>query len=459
MAENFYTILTNTGKAKIANATALGDKVNFTTLKAGDSNGNYYNPTETQEDLIHTVWQGNINSITTDEKNPNWITIAVVIPSDIGGFTIREVGIFDDAGDMLAIGKYPETYKPQVADGSTKDITIRMILEVSNSASVTLKVDPTVTLATKTDFYNLAGAGRTTETVKGNSDDIKALKQDYEYQAPTISNTQVQLVKHSDTNILKFKLDSNLSGNITISTDAGATEKPLVDTDGTQVASLEKGFVEVVADADFFTLRNRGGLSTTDKQNLIDIANEAESNNSTVKTDIINSVNTTLSKTLNTDSVWNQIKAAIDEGDSNALPSNIKKGIIINKVLGTLDIESLGGKKWASGTTKAGEQTSFVYADSSGAYSAYPLTIPIAFEPSLVLAVYHLSISNYLCVYSNIYDGIYAKTSKIISYTGRNDKLDVVNCKGDISPAGITSNGFVIPAIGTGWQYDWIAIE
>jgi phage-related tail fiber protein len=177
LAEKFYTILTNTGKAKIANATALGDKVNFTTLKAGDSNGNYYNPTETQEDLIHEVWQGNINSITTDPDNPNWIVVEVIIPSSVGGFIIREVGIFDDAGDMLAIGKYPETYKPQVADGSTKDITIRMILEVSNSASVTLKVDPTVTLATKTDFYNLAGSGRTTETVKGNADVISKIGQ------------------------------------------------------------------------------------------------------------------------------------------------------------------------------------------------------------------------------------------------------------------------------------------
>ncbi|EDK33945.1 phage tail protein [Clostridium kluyveri] len=155
MAESFYTILTNVGKAKIANATALGTKVNFTTLKVGDSNGTYYNPTEAQEDLVHTVWQGNINSITTDLDNPNWIFIIVPIPSNVGGFTIREVGIFDDEGYMLAVGKYPETYKPQAADGSTKEITIRTILEVSNSASVTLKIDPTVTFATQEDIQEL----------------------------------------------------------------------------------------------------------------------------------------------------------------------------------------------------------------------------------------------------------------------------------------------------------------
>lgn len=346
MAENFYTILTNTGKAKIANATALEDKVNFTTLKAGDSNGNYYNPTETQEDLIHTVWQGNINSITTDPDNPNWIVVEVVIPSNVGGFIIREVGIFDDEGNMLAIGKYPETYKPQVADGSTKDITIRMILEVSNSASVTLKVDPTVTLATKTDFNNLAGTGRTTETVKGNADDIKAHKQDYEYQTPTISNTHIQLVKHSDTKILKFKLDADLTGNITISTDAGATEKPLVDTDGTQVTDLDKGFVEVVADADFFTLRNKGGLSLSDKQDLIDIANEAEANNSTTRENLINTINNVLNANLSSSTTWNEINNYLTENGINFIPDNIKQNINIfgkTGILPTIDLPVSAG--------------------------------------------------------------------------------------------------------------------
>lgn len=152
MAEQFYTILTAIGKAKIANATALGNKVNFTTLKVGDGGGKYYNPTETQEDLINAVWQGNMNSISVDKKNPNWIVIEVIIPSNIGGFVIREAGIFDDEGVLIAVGKYPETYKPKAEDGSTKDLIIKMILEVSNTSTVTLKVDPTVILATKKDI-------------------------------------------------------------------------------------------------------------------------------------------------------------------------------------------------------------------------------------------------------------------------------------------------------------------
>lgn len=151
MAEQFYTILTQVGKAKIANATALGTKVNFKEIAVGDGKGNYYNPTENQTELVNEVWRGQINHVEVDNTNPNWIKISIVIPSTIGGFTIREAGIFDDEGNMIAIGKYPETYKPILDDGSSKDLLINMILEVSNTSSVTLKVDPTVILATKKD--------------------------------------------------------------------------------------------------------------------------------------------------------------------------------------------------------------------------------------------------------------------------------------------------------------------
>ncbi|CBZ04396.1 tail fiber protein [Clostridium botulinum H04402 065] len=152
MAEQFYTILTKIGKAKIANSTALGTKVNFCKLQVGDSNGTYYNPTEDQTELKHKVWEGNINSISIDENNPNWIIIEVLLPSNVGGFMIREAAILDDEDNVVAIAKYPETYKPLTQDGSSKDILIRTILEVSNTSSVTLKVDPTVILATKKDI-------------------------------------------------------------------------------------------------------------------------------------------------------------------------------------------------------------------------------------------------------------------------------------------------------------------
>ncbi|WP_317049834.1 phage tail protein, partial [Clostridium neonatale] len=155
MAAQFYTILTEIGKAKIANSGAMGTKVNFTKLKIGDGNGSYYNPTEKQTDLVNTKWEGNITHVGTDEKNPNWIVIEVMVPANVGGFTIREYGAFDDEGNMLAISKCAETYKPTADDGSTKELLIKMILAVSNTENITLKIDPTIIFAKKSEIEEL----------------------------------------------------------------------------------------------------------------------------------------------------------------------------------------------------------------------------------------------------------------------------------------------------------------
>ena len=194
MAENFYTILTAVGKAKIANAQALGTTVILTQMAAGDGNGAYYNPTEAQTTLVNQVWSGALSSIDVDTENPNWIVVEAVIPTADGGFMVREVGLFDDDGDMIAVGKYPETYKPVLGEGSAKDLYVRMIIEVTNASVVTLKIDPAVVLATKKNVddakadantytdnkvANLAGAGRMTETVKGNADALAAHLADY----------------------------------------------------------------------------------------------------------------------------------------------------------------------------------------------------------------------------------------------------------------------------------------
>lgn len=156
MSENFYTILTNLGKAKLANASILNEKVNFKTLVLGDSNGDYYEPTENQESLRNEVYRVNISSIKIDENNPNWIIVKSVIAGSVGGFTIREVGILDDEDNLLAIAKYPQTYKPNTNDGSIKDLIINIILEVSNASTVSMKVDPTVILTTKKDLEEKA---------------------------------------------------------------------------------------------------------------------------------------------------------------------------------------------------------------------------------------------------------------------------------------------------------------
>ncbi|MFJ5766732.1 phage tail protein [Lysinibacillus sp. NPDC093210] len=149
MAENFYTILTNAGMAAFANAQVSQSKVDFSVIAVGDSNGAYYNPVAAATKLANEVWRGPINSISIDEKNPNWLVIEAVIPATAGGFSIREIGVFNPAGVLLAIGKVPETYEPAAEQGSLKDLYLRMILEVSNASAVTLRVDPAVIFASK----------------------------------------------------------------------------------------------------------------------------------------------------------------------------------------------------------------------------------------------------------------------------------------------------------------------
>ncbi|WP_270943217.1 phage tail protein [Romboutsia lituseburensis] len=169
MSEQFYTILTKIGKAKIANSAALGNQVNLVKFQIGDGNGAYYSPSEDQTQLKNKVWEGNISSVRIDDENPNWIVLETLIPGTDGGFMVREAAAVDNEGNLIAIGKYPETYKPVAGDGSIKDLIIKMIIEVSNTSAVTLKVDPTVILATKNDILSLD------KKISKNTSDIKVL--------------------------------------------------------------------------------------------------------------------------------------------------------------------------------------------------------------------------------------------------------------------------------------------
>lgn len=149
VAEQFYTIMTDLGLAAFANATIMQTDVDFAKIAVGDGNGGYYTPTKDMTSLRNKVWEGAISSVSIDEDNENRIVVVGVIPSEVGGFTIREIGIFDKDNALLAIGKMPETYKPVLAQGSAKDLYLEVILEVTNASSVVLKVDPTFIYASK----------------------------------------------------------------------------------------------------------------------------------------------------------------------------------------------------------------------------------------------------------------------------------------------------------------------
>lgn len=145
----FYTLLTDIGQAKIANAIALGQTIEITHLAVGDGGGASPTPESDATALVNEVRRAPINTSKVDGDNPNWIVVEQVLPPDVGGWTIREIGIFDVDGDLIGYGNYPETYKPVLSEGSSRTQTVRFVLEVSDTAAVTLKVDPSVVLATR----------------------------------------------------------------------------------------------------------------------------------------------------------------------------------------------------------------------------------------------------------------------------------------------------------------------
>ncbi|EKS58827.1 phage tail fiber protein [Citrobacter freundii ATCC 8090 = MTCC 1658 = NBRC 12681] len=149
MATKYFALLTNIGAAKLAKATALGTKVEITQMAVGDGNGVLPTPDPAQTALIHEIRRAPLNMLTVDPANASQIIAEQVIPEDVGGWWIREIGLFDKDGDMIAVANCAETYKPQLQEGSGRVQAIRVILIVSSTEAVTLKIDPAVVLATR----------------------------------------------------------------------------------------------------------------------------------------------------------------------------------------------------------------------------------------------------------------------------------------------------------------------
>ncbi|MDB0440952.1 hypothetical protein C4R89_15720 [Clostridioides difficile] len=153
--KSYYTILTNIGKAKIANASLVGEKVDFVKIQLGDGGGNEYNPTEEQTVLKNVVWEGKVGNVKTDEAMTNCLILESLIPSGAGGFVVREIGYLDTEGNLLAISKYRSAYKPKVEDGAVIDMKVKTIFVVSNVNNIELKIDPTIIFATLKDLQDL----------------------------------------------------------------------------------------------------------------------------------------------------------------------------------------------------------------------------------------------------------------------------------------------------------------
>lgn len=151
----YYTVLTNLGAQKVAAAITGGPALELTDLVVGDGGGgNFYEnhdreSLKSRSGLVNQRWSGPLYLVDKDPQNPAWAITEGQVPVDVGGWYIREVGIKDSAGDLIAIGVYPETYKPVLAAQIGADLTLRSIIEVGDANTVTLKIDPSVVQATR----------------------------------------------------------------------------------------------------------------------------------------------------------------------------------------------------------------------------------------------------------------------------------------------------------------------
>lgn len=199
MTAKYFAILTNQGAARLANAAALGTKLNLTQMAVGDANGTLPTPDPAQTKLINQKRIAPLNLLTVDPANTSQIIAEQIIPENEGGFWIREIGLYDDDGILIAVANCPETYKPQLQEGSGRTQTIRMILIVSSTSAITLKIDPAVVLATRQYVDDKI------IEVKGYADDL--MKKHVEAANP---HKQYPLI----ANALKEMVDAGLAGGV-----------------------------------------------------------------------------------------------------------------------------------------------------------------------------------------------------------------------------------------------------
>lgn len=187
----YGTLITRIGLAKIANAQVTQSTVGLEYIALGDGNGAHYVPTQDQTELVNEVWRGPIANLSIDPNNNNRIIADAVIPNTAGGFTIREIGLFDEDNYLIAVGQYPETYKPLLNEGISEELLIHFTIETANANVVKLAIDPTVIIASRSYVDGKVGEVR---------DDLTAHKADYE-QFKSETETNLASIVKIKTNV------------------------------------------------------------------------------------------------------------------------------------------------------------------------------------------------------------------------------------------------------------------
>lgn len=244
MTTKYFAILTNQGAARLANATTLGTKLNISQMAVGDGGGTLPTPDPAQTKLINQTRIAPINSLGVDANDAGQIIAEQIIPENEGGFFIREIGLYDDDGILIAVANCPETYKPLLAEGSGRTQTIRMILVVSSTSAITLKIDPSVVLATRKYVDDAV------IEVKSYVD-----KQVKAHEAKANPHSQYPLIE----NALKEMADAGLVSEALQNLGLGEAAKRSVGTDSNQIPDMSS-FSYSTSGNGAFVMRFPGGF-------------------------------------------------------------------------------------------------------------------------------------------------------------------------------------------------------
>lgn len=197
----FTTIHTNYGLQSLARAEATGVPINLTHMAVGDGNGNAVTPNPSQTTLLRERFRATINRVYQSSDDPLRFTAELVIPASTGGFTLREVGVFDSNGSLFAVGNLPDTYKPIDTEGAYADTVVRLDFMVNNASTITLQIDPNVVVVTQQWISNNVTAGTiipggTTGQILGKASNADG---DYIWQDPTQANVVVDTIAEKQT--------------------------------------------------------------------------------------------------------------------------------------------------------------------------------------------------------------------------------------------------------------------
>lgn len=183
----YGTLCTDIGNAAVANAVLTGTKVNFTQIAVGDANGTPYTPSSNMTALKHQVWSGPIGEVAQDPEEANRMVLHAVLPSSVGGWVMREIGVLDDKGNLIVIGNTPEIPKEAVTTGAIMEMDICIYITVVDARGVNVVIDPTVVIASKADVNKLSKLLQDHKADKNNPHGVTA------EQAGALPNTTTAL--------------------------------------------------------------------------------------------------------------------------------------------------------------------------------------------------------------------------------------------------------------------------